>query len=134
MVVLSQAALDHFPAIKACKPARTSAEIPAVDLMDPEAAALLVKAGEEFGFFKAVNHGVPLELMDGLEEEALKFFNLPQVEKDGAGPPDPFGYGSKRIGPHGDVGWVEYLLLTTNPDIDSPNSLSTFLANRQAFR
>ncbi|XP_057780106.1 gibberellin 2-beta-dioxygenase 2-like [Salvia miltiorrhiza] len=33
----------------------------------------------------------------------------------------PFGYGSKVIGPNGDVGWVEYLLFSTNPDHISRN-------------
>lgn len=54
--------------------------------------------------------------MDRLEAESVKFFSLPQAEKDLAGPPEPFGYGSKRIGSNGDVGWIEYLLLSADPD------------------
>lgn len=130
-VVLSQQAdalKELFP-IKACnKPTTTSnlfTGVPEVDLSDPEAKTLIVKACLELGFFKVVNnnHRVPLGLMTNLEDEALKFFRQPQCEKEKAGPPDPFGYGSKRIGTNGDVGWVEYLLLNTNPDVFSPNSL-----------
>ncbi|KAE8725832.1 Gibberellin 2-beta-dioxygenase 1 [Hibiscus syriacus] len=116
MVVLSQpATLDHCSLIKTCKPTGVFTGIPVIDLRDGEAKTLIVKACEEFGFFKLVNHGVPIELMTRLETEALRFFNLPQSEKDEAGPPAPFGYGNKRIGLNGDVGWIEYLLLNTNP-------------------
>uniref|UniRef100_A0A2N9EJW6 gibberellin 2beta-dioxygenase n=1 Tax=Fagus sylvatica TaxID=28930 RepID=A0A2N9EJW6_FAGSY len=134
MVVLSQPALDHCPLIKTCKPTSLFTEIPVVDLSDPQAKTLIVKAFEEFGMFKAVNHGVPLEFMTSLETEALRFFNLTQPEKDRAGPPDPFGYGSKRIGPNGDVGWIEYILLNTNPDVMSQKSLSIFQQSPQKFR
>lgn len=100
------------------------ADIPVIDLREAEAKNKIVRACKEFGFFKLVSHGVPqLEAMAArLEDEALKFFNLPQHEKDKAGPPNPFGYGNKAIGPNGDVGWVEYLLFTTNPDLISPTS------------
>lgn len=110
-----------------------AAEIPVIDLLEAEAKNKIVRACKEFGFFKLVNHGVPLEAMAArLEDEALKFFNLPQHEKDKAGPPNPFGYGNKAIGPNGDVGWVEYLLFTTNPDLISPASILP--PNSQLFR
>nr|ALS88210.1 gibberellin 2-oxidase 1 [Artocarpus altilis] len=135
MVVVSQPALDHFSPIKTCKPtASYFSGIPVVDLSNPDAGSLIVKACEEFGFFKVVNHGVPMEFMTSLESQAINFFNLPQSEKDRAGPPDPFGYGSKRIGPNGDVGWIEYLLLNTNPDVVSEKSLFIFRENPQIFR
>ncbi|KAL6206859.1 hypothetical protein ACLB2K_024105 [Fragaria x ananassa] len=135
MVVQSQpAALDHFPLIKACKPISMFSGIPVVDLSDPDAKSLIIKACEEYGLFKVVNHGVPLEFMTTLEAQSLKFFNLPQSEKDRAGPADPFGYGSKRIGPNGDVGWIEYILLNANPEIISHKSLSIFKNNPEIFR
>lgn len=134
MVVVSQPALDHFSPIKSCKPTSSFFNgIPMVDLSHPEASSSIVKACEDFGFFKVVNHGVPMEFMTRLESEALNFFNLPQSEKDRAGPPDPFGYGSKRIGPNGDVGWIEYLLLNTNPDVFSEKSRFIFRENPQYF-
>ncbi|XP_022724266.1 gibberellin 2-beta-dioxygenase-like isoform X2 [Durio zibethinus] len=135
MVVLSQpAALDHCSLIKTCKPTSVFKEIPVIDLRDPEAKTLIVKACEEYGFFKLVNHGVPMEFMTRLEAEAFRFFNLPQSEKDKAGPPDPFGYGSKRIGSNGDVGWIEYILLNTNPQVTSLKTLTIFRQNPEIFR
>ncbi|XP_057429952.1 gibberellin 2-beta-dioxygenase [Lotus japonicus] len=134
MVVLSQPPLNQFFHVKPCKPTTFFTGIPVVDLSDPEAKSLIVQACKEFGFFKLINHGVPLDLMSNLENEAVRFFRKPQTEKDRAGPPDPFGYGSKKIGSNGDVGWVEYLLLNTNPDINSSKSLSIFRENSQNFR
>ncbi|KAF8391079.1 hypothetical protein HHK36_023379 [Tetracentron sinense] len=133
MVVLSQPALDQFSIIKTCKPTTFFSGIPVIDLSKPDSKALLVKACEEFGFFKLINHGVPLEFMTRLESEALKFFSLPQSEKEKAGPPDPFGYGNKRIGPNGDVGWVDYLLLSIYPEFISKISQSIFPENPEIF-
>ena len=134
MVVASQPALNHSSLIKTCKPTSLFTGIPVVDLSDPEAKSLIVKAFEEFGIFKLVNHGIPMEVITRLEVESLRFFNLPQSDKDRAGPPDPFGYGSKRIGPNGDVGWIEYILLNTNPDVMSHKSLSIFQQSPEIFR
>ncbi|KAI3997132.1 hypothetical protein MKX01_008976 [Papaver californicum] len=79
--------------------------IPVTDLSKSDAKTLLVKA---------------LDLMTKLESEAVKFFCLPQTEKDKAAPAEgPFGYGNKKIGPNGDVGWIEYLLFKTNNLDDS---------------
>ncbi|KAJ4907095.1 Gibberellin 2-beta-dioxygenase 3 [Raphanus sativus] len=97
-----------------CKPSPVL--IPVVNLTDQNAKTQIVKACEELGFFRVVNHGVQPELLTQLEEEAVKFFALPQSHKDKAGPADPFRYGSKRIGPNGDVGWIEYILLNANSD------------------
>lgn len=133
MVVASQPALNHSSLIKTCKPTSLFTGIPVVDLSDPEAKSLIVKAFEEFGIFKLVNHGIPMEVITRLEVESLRFFNLPQPEKDRAGPPDPYGYGSQRIGPNGDVGWIEYILLNTNPDVMSHKALSIFQQSPEIF-
>ncbi|KAI3989719.1 hypothetical protein MKX01_009211 [Papaver californicum] len=103
--------------------------IPVIDMSNPYAKNLVVKACEEYGFFKVINHGIPMELMSALESEAVKFFSLPQFVKDKASPADPFGYGNKQIGPNGDVGWIEYLLLSTN--LDSTSSSQLFNSLRQ---
>ncbi|KAM7271388.1 hypothetical protein ACFE04_030602 [Oxalis oulophora] len=136
MVVLSQPALDQFSLIKTCKPTTTlvTLDIPTIDLSDPNAKHQIVKACEELGFFKLKNHGIPMELMTRLETVAMKFFNLPQSEKDKAGPLDPFGYGCKSIGPNGDVGWVEYLFLNSNPEVPSPKTRAVFQENPENFR
>lgn len=88
--------------------------IPIVDLSKPDAQALIVKACEDFGFFKVINHGVPMDAISLLEEEATKFFSLPLSDKEKVGLANPFGYGNKRLGYNGDIGWIEYLLLKTN--------------------
>lgn len=123
MVVLSQPILDNLAHIKTCKPtSNIFTGIPVVDLSDTNAKTLIVKACKEFGFFKVINHGVTMEFLSKLEAEAVKFFKLPQQEKEKSGPPNPFGYGSKNIGTNGDVGWVEYLLFCTNPELISQNA------------
>ncbi|XP_030444533.1 gibberellin 2-beta-dioxygenase 1-like [Syzygium oleosum] len=109
-------------------------QIPVVDLSKPDSKNLIIKACEEFGFFKVINHGVPLDFISRLEEEAVKFFSLPVPEKERAGPPDPFGYGNKKIGQNGDVGWVEYLLLTTNPNFNYHQLPPVFNENPERFR
>ncbi|KAL0306675.1 UNVERIFIED_CONTAM: Gibberellin 2-beta-dioxygenase 1 [Sesamum radiatum] len=129
MVVLSKPAFDHFKNCTAFFPG-----IPLVDLSRPDSKAQLVKACEEFGFFKVVNHGVPIHLIKELESEALRFFSLPHSDKAKAGPPDPLGYGDKRIGPNGDVGWVEYLLLTTNTHSGYQKFASIFGEAAENFR
>ncbi|KAK4768354.1 hypothetical protein SAY87_003495 [Trapa incisa] len=137
MVVLSQPAMDHFTPIKTYKSAAATVftGIPTISLSRPDAGSLLVRACEEFGFFKVVSHGVPLELANRLEAESMRFFDQLQVEKNRAGPPNPFGYGSKRIGFNGDVGWIEYLLLSTNPDTAvPPRSLSFFQEHQPSLR
>ncbi|TKY59666.1 Gibberellin 2-beta-dioxygenase [Spatholobus suberectus] len=134
MVVLSnQAALNEIFLVKTCKPSDMFTGVAEVDLSDPEAKTLIVKACQEFGSFKLVNHGVPLELMTSLENEALKFFMQTQTQKDKAGPPDPYGYGSKSIGTNGDMGWVEYILLNTNTELISPKSLLLLEQNPEIF-
>ncbi|PSS04903.1 Gibberellin 2-beta-dioxygenase [Actinidia chinensis var. chinensis] len=113
MVVLSQPALDQFSLIQTCQYSTSFFNnIPSIDLSSPNAKALTVEACQGFGFFKVTNHGVPLEFMANLESEAIEFFNLPQCDKDKA-----LGYGNRRIGPNGDVGWVEYLLLSASPEL-----------------
>lgn len=55
--------------------------IPQIDISKPESKNQLVKACEEFGFFKVVNHGVPMEFITKLELEAIKFFSSPMSQK-----------------------------------------------------
>ncbi|KAK4349383.1 hypothetical protein RND71_032138 [Anisodus tanguticus] len=126
MVVSSQTTLQNSSHIfKTCN-------IPVIDMLDPQAKFHITKACQEFGFLKVVNHGIPNETMTNLEGDAAKFFNLPQCEKNKVCPANPFGYGNKRIGSNGDVGWVEYLLFTTNSEIVSEKSVS-IPGNSQLF-
>ncbi|XP_062090168.1 gibberellin 2-beta-dioxygenase 1-like [Humulus lupulus] len=133
MVVLSQH--DHFPYLRNCRGTNNLLYgIPLIDLSQPDSKQLIVKACEDFGFFKVINHGVPMDFIRRLESEAVKFFSLPLSEKEKAGPPNPFGYGNKKIGQHGDIGWVEYLLLTTNSEFISERFKSVFGGDPEKLR
>ncbi|KAL5202030.1 hypothetical protein ABZP36_012982 [Zizania latifolia] len=112
MVVLAKpAALEQISLLRSPEPGDYFAGIPAVDIASPGAARAVVQACEMFGFFKVVNHGVPAGVVDRLEAEAVRFFASPRAVKDAYGHASPFGYGNKRIGRNGDMGWLEYLLL-----------------------
>ncbi|XP_057809771.1 gibberellin 2-beta-dioxygenase 4-like [Salvia miltiorrhiza] len=115
MVVISQ-----NPTMKMEK-IRDDIELPIINLCNrSEAMKEMVKACEEYGFFKVINHGVPQGIISQVEEEARGFFAKPGPEKMRAGPP----YGCKNIGLQGDVGEVEYLILQTNSPFIIPTDES----------
>ncbi|CAN6938890.1 unnamed protein product [Brassica oleracea] len=115
------------------EPKSVFSPIPVIDISDPESKHALVKACEDFGFFKVINHGVPSELVSVLEHEAVEFFSLPTSDKNQVAG-YPFGYGNGKIGRNGDVGWVEYLLMNVNLDIGSDPFLPALLNNRETIR
>ncbi|KAI3707635.1 hypothetical protein L6452_26262 [Arctium lappa] len=86
-------------------------DIPVIDLSGKQSkvAKLIVKACEEYGFFKVINHGVPHHIIKNMEDESFQFFDKTLPEKM-----ELVGYGSKNIGFSGDTGELEYLLLQTN--------------------
>ncbi|PHU12780.1 Gibberellin 2-beta-dioxygenase 1 [Capsicum chinense] len=108
--------------------------VPLIDLSKPDSMNLIVKACEEFGFFKVINHDVPMEFISKLESEAIKFFSSPLPEKLKAGPADPFGYGNKQIGKNDDIGWVEYILVSTNSEFNYQKFASILGVNPENIR
>lgn len=124
MVVLTKPSLEQVSLPTPHKPRSCFSGIPVIGMLESGAEALLVKVCEEFGLFKVTNHGVPMELVARLEEEAVKFFSLPQMEKERSGPANPFGYGNRKIGGNGEVGWLEYLLLEVTSKSISHSSLA----------
>ncbi|KAM0915660.1 hypothetical protein ACQ4PT_010690 [Festuca glaucescens] len=101
--------IDPIPLAKCRNEANA---VPTVDLSAPGAAAAVADACRGVGFFRATNHGAPAALADALEARAAAFFALPHEDKLEHASARPFGYGSKSIGSNGDVGWLEYLLLS----------------------
>ncbi|XP_038896324.1 gibberellin 2-beta-dioxygenase 2 [Benincasa hispida] len=91
--------------------------IPTIDLSQSRAitSKSIVEACQDFGFFKLINHGVSDDAIAQLESQGFDFFEKTALEKHCAGPANPFGYGCKSIGPNGDMGDLEYLLLRSDP-------------------
>jgi gibberellin 2-oxidase len=106
-----------------------NAAVPTVDLSAPGAASAVAEACRSVGFFRATNHAVSAALTDALEARAAAFFALPHKEKLEHATARPLGYGSKSIGCNGDVGWLEYLLLSVGSGSSSslPPSLRVAL-------
>ncbi|KAK1354372.1 Gibberellin 2-beta-dioxygenase 2 [Heracleum sosnowskyi] len=101
-----------------------ASKVPTINLsMDRSVVSQqILRACEEYGFFKLINHGVSNAIVSMIEEESFDFFAKPASEKQQAGPPNPFGYGCKTIGLQGDTGDLEYLLLEGNPSSVSQKS------------
>ncbi|KAM0930923.1 hypothetical protein ACQ4PT_000637 [Festuca glaucescens] len=114
--------------------ATTLAFVPVIDLSSPGSAGAIADACSSHGFFKAVNHGMAVGLAETLEAEAMAFFALPQCDKikSAVGLTKPLGYGCRNIGTNGDVGSLEYLILSTGSH--TVNSTSTMpIPLRQAL-
>lgn len=112
-------------------------DIPIIDLSVKKRCMLIdemVKACEDLGFFKVINHGVPMEVVKKMEAACLTFFSLPSGEKEKE--KEELGYGNQNIGCNGDVGEVEYLLLHANVKSSSSQRVTPMCnkIDRQIFR
>ncbi|PRQ56550.1 putative gibberellin 3-beta-dioxygenase [Rosa chinensis] len=69
--------------------------IPVIDLMDPNAPKLIVEACETWGVFHLKDHGIPTKIMEDVNSEARKLFDLPIDQKLKAvrSPDGQSGYG-----------------------------------------
>ncbi|CAN6359173.1 unnamed protein product [Urochloa humidicola] len=119
VAITAPISIDEIPLMQysEANAGQAAAAIPCVDLSAPGVAAAVAEACRSVGFFRATNHGVPAGVADALETHAMAFFALPAQDKlDMSAAAGPLGYGNKRIGSNGDVGWLEYLLfsVTTN--------------------
>ncbi|TVU20313.1 hypothetical protein EJB05_36518, partial [Eragrostis curvula] len=125
VAITAPSSLDQIPLILCPKTnAAEPSAIPSVDLSAPGAAAAVADACRSVGFFRATNHGVPARVAAALEARAMAFFALPVQDKlDMSGAARPLGYGSKSIGLNGDVGWLEYLLLSVSSNSVAKSSL-----------
>ncbi|PIA65322.1 hypothetical protein AQUCO_00100651v1 [Aquilegia coerulea] len=73
--------------------------VPIIDLMDPNACNLVGNACQTWGVFQVTNHGIPIHLLEDLESEGRRLFQLPAQQKvKAARPPNGMsGYGQARI-------------------------------------
>lgn len=64
--------------------------VPAIDMQDPSGLAKkIVKACEEWGCFRLVNHGIPMELMSEMKVVCRSLLDLPLEIKQGNCIPGP---------------------------------------------
>ncbi|GAB2284103.1 hypothetical protein Dimus_018576 [Dionaea muscipula] len=66
------------------KKAEPKESIPVFDMSkweDPMVARSICEAAEKWGFFQVINHGVPIEVLEGVKEATYGFFQLPPQEK-----------------------------------------------------
>lgn len=107
----------------------TDLEIPTVDLSslnsDDQAArkqmvAKVRAACLDWGFFHAINHGVPNELLDRVQKQAQKFFSLPKEEKLKVSRANGSytGYGHAAVKPTDSQPWSEGFYLANDDTVE----------------
>ncbi|CAJ1973762.1 unnamed protein product [Sphenostylis stenocarpa] len=100
----------------------SSSSIPIIDLMDPNATKLIALACENWGAFHLKNHGIPLDVIQGVEEEVQRLFSLPSEQKMKAlrSPTGATGYGIARIAPFfSKCMWHEGFTIIGSPSHDA---------------
>ncbi|GKV06506.1 hypothetical protein SLEP1_g18399 [Rubroshorea leprosula] len=74
-------------------------QVPLIDLASPHAASLIRQASEEWGVFQVKSHGIPMSLLNQVENQTRRLFALPEKRKLLAirSPGGSRGYGMARI-------------------------------------
>ncbi|KAK9060468.1 hypothetical protein SSX86_021172 [Deinandra increscens subsp. villosa] len=87
--------LDHSPSYGPVNPN----PIPLINLKNPNAMKLVGHACQTFGMFQVINHGVPTNLVEEMEDASRQLFALPIHQKLQAAraPNGVSGYGVARI-------------------------------------
>ena len=75
--------------------------LPIIDLNDPNAIELIGLACKNWGAFQLKNHGIPLSVIEEVEVQTKRLFDLPTEQKLKAlrSPDYPTGYGTIWISP-----------------------------------
>ncbi|KAI4379303.1 hypothetical protein MLD38_005620 [Melastoma candidum] len=75
--------------------------VPVIDLEDPNVFSRMADACRSWGAFQVTNHGVPPDVLDGIERAGMDLFSLPLERKLRAArsPDGVTGYGVARIAP-----------------------------------
>ncbi|KAJ1261968.1 hypothetical protein BS78_09G070000 [Paspalum vaginatum] len=100
--------LDDHPSVEAAAADRDV--VPVVDLGGPDVVREMARAGEEWGAFLLVGHGVARGLEARVEEQVARLFALPEPDKARAGcrPGEVSGYGGLPLADHfSKVMWSE---------------------------
>lgn len=101
-----------------CVDSSTAEPVPVVDLSDPNALTLVSEACKSWGVFQVINHGVPITLLDAIDDAGRKLFALPaELKQKAARRPDGFsGFGQPRIAPFFDKQmWYEGFTVLGSP-------------------
>ena len=118
----------------------TVLQVPTIDLGggdEDELVRVISKAGNEWGLFQVVNHGIPDEVIGNLQRVGKEFFELPQQEKEVYAKPQGHdkeeGYGAqppKEI--EGKKAWVDHLFHSIWPP--SAINYSVWPSNPPSYR
>ncbi|PIA65319.1 hypothetical protein AQUCO_00100648v1 [Aquilegia coerulea] len=91
--------------------------VPIIDLMDPNAANLVGNACQTWGVFQVTNHGIPIHLLENLDSEGRRLFQLPTQQKLKAAhrPCISGGYGRARSRVCSKQMWSERFTIVGSP-------------------
>ena len=95
--------------------------IPVIDIEDSNASELIFHACVTWGMFQISNHGISTKVLEEVESQTRKLFNLPLEQKMKVlrSPEGATGYGSPRISPFfSKLMWYEGFTIMENSFVD----------------